>query len=453
MKILRIISIILFAAIVITPLVFFNTESNSISTIDNRKLTENPFKLKGDLTANIQNYVNDRIGFRDEMITGYTILNDRLFGKMVHPSYTYGKDGYVFGSGLSTSNGFSDYHVVFADMVAKIQTYCHERGVPFLFVFNPAKPAIYSDKIADSVNYNREWVELFLGELDKRNVNYLDNTETLVQLKENGINGFNQKYDANHWNDVGAFYGTRAMLERLDQICDNIHVNEIDEFIVSETLQTSLQVSRFPIKESVPSISLKTSATSLYEEYFSELELHPSYQSFGYYVNESESVQDTPRALVFQGSYMNSYGYKYLANAFKEYIHVHDYQNVLNFPYYFNVFQPECVVFEVAEYTLADAYFSYEEMKNIDYNPTLLQQGEDRYQEIGIAGKDVTVERGDKMTTVTFNTDQEYSYVWIELDQTYDMQRVEDGYRITVETVRYEKAKDSIKIYGSLSSP
>ena len=39
-----------------------------------------------------------------------------------------------------------------------------------------------------------------------------------------------------------------------------------------------------------------------------------------------------------------------------EYIGVHDYQNVLNLDYYFNIFQPS-IVFEVAEYTFSDSYF------------------------------------------------------------------------------------------------
>ena len=274
MKLLKIISIILFVTIIITPLCFFNLETGSISDIDNRMLTENPFTLEGDLTHNIQSYINDRIGFRNEMITAYTVLNDRVFGKMVHPSY--GKDDYVFGAGITTNHTFGDYHIAFADMVAEIQTYCTDRNVPFLFVFNPAKPAVYQDKIAYGVNYNREWVDLFFVELDKRNINYLDNTQTLAKLRENGINGFNQKFDANHWNDLGAYYGTKAMLDRMSQICDDIHVNELDEFLISEKQETSLLVSKFPINEFVPKISLNISASSLYNDYFPEIEINNS---------------------------------------------------------------------------------------------------------------------------------------------------------------------------------
>ena len=61
-----------------------------MSEIDNRELAVNPLTNRGeDFTSDLENYVNDRIGFRNEMIYGYTVLNDKLFGKMVHPSYIY----------------------------------------------------------------------------------------------------------------------------------------------------------------------------------------------------------------------------------------------------------------------------------------------------------------------------------------------------------------------------
>lgn len=452
MKLLKITSLILFVAIIITPLCNFNLETDSVSAIDNRTLTENPFTLEGDLTDNIQNYINDRIGFRDEMVTAYTVLNDRMFGKMVHPSYSYGKEGFVFGAGITTYNEFSDFHVAFADMVSEIQAYCTDRNVPFLFVFNPAKPAVYQDKIADGVNYNREWVDLFFEELDKRNVNYLDNTQTFTNLRKNGIDGFNQKFDANHWNDLGAFYGTQAMLEQMAQSCDNIHVNELDEFTVSEKQETTLLVSKFPINEHVPSISLNISNSSLYNDYFPEIEINDSYQGFGYYVNNSDNVKETPSVLVFQGSYMNSYGYKYMINAFEKYVYVHDYQNVINFPYYYNIFQPECVIFEVAEYTFSNRYFNYDNMTHIDYNPPLSSLEQDMYKAVNYGKDDISVEKGKTLTEITWYTNETYQYIWIMIDGNhYDMQKVDGGYKATIETKRYEPSKGSLTIYSSIS--
>ena len=449
MRTLRLMTIILFVVIILLPVIFFNFAPDAESLIDNRKLAENPFFMEGDLSINIENYVSDRIGFRNTMISAYTILNDRIFGKMVHPIYTYGKDGYVFGGGITTSNDFNDFHIVFADMVKSIQNYCEDRNVPFLFVFNPAKPAIYQDKLTDGINYNREWVELFFNELDNRGVHYLDNTITLKELSDSGVEVFNQKYDANHWNDMGAFYGTKKILEQLKKNYTSIHVNELSEFLVSEIQETSLQVSEFPIDEWVPKIELNIEYKDLTEKYFPEIELHPSFQGFGYFVNEKRKNDGGPKALVFQGSYMNGYGYKYMINALGEYIYVHDYQNVIDFPYYFNIFQPDCVIFEVAEYTLFDHHFSYDNMKTIQYNPSLYSLYDKDYLRMDISKEEVIIEEGNTLTKIIWKTSDMYQYVWIKLDKTYDMKPVENGYQVTIETARADELIEGMQIFVS----
>ena len=375
MKLIRIITIAIFSFIVLLPIAAFNFKKDAVSLIDNRKLTENPFSNRamgdGDLIKQIENFVNDRIGLRDNMILAYTILNDKLFHKMAHPSYVYGKDGYIFG-GIPVDITYSEYHEEFADMIKKIQDYCDARIVPFLFVFEPSKPAVLSEYIPVGTNYDRSWVDDFFEALDKRGVRYIDNTTLLRAKTEAGEAVFNQKYDANHWNDLGAYYGTNAILEELKKDIPSIHVNSTEELSFSETLKTSLPVSEFPIHEMVPSISIDADVnTEKRDLYAEELGRHPSYQGFGYFVNEMRLREGAPKALVFQGSYMNSYGYKFLENGFGEYIYVHDYQNVINFPYYFNIFQPDCVVFEVAEYTLEDRYFDFENMSAMKLNPPL----------------------------------------------------------------------------------
>ena len=156
--------------------------------------------------------MNDRIGLRSDMIRIYVTANNSLFHKMVHPSYVYGKDDYVFldsGGNLE----FWDFHIAFADMVEQIQLYCEERNVPFLFVFDPAKTSILQEELEEGWNYNNEWVARFKAELDKRGIHYIDNTDLLMEKTERGEVVFNKQYDAGHWNDLGAFYGVNHMLE------------------------------------------------------------------------------------------------------------------------------------------------------------------------------------------------------------------------------------------------
>lgn len=86
-------------------------------------LTNNPFESDeefeaGEFAEALEDYAQNRIDYRDEMIYLYTLANDKLFGEMVHPSYIYGKDGYVF---LLPSHPpeFNDYHIDFIDMIKK----------------------------------------------------------------------------------------------------------------------------------------------------------------------------------------------------------------------------------------------------------------------------------------------------------------------------------------------
>ncbi len=429
---------LVFALLILVPLAGFRLEQNAISEIDNRMLTE--FPTQGDLTTGLESYVNDRIGLRDQMILGYTVLNDRLFGKMVHPSYTYGKDGYVFGAGITVSETFGDYHVAFADLVENMQAYCLERDVPFLFVLNPAKPAVLTEYVADGIAYDRSWVTEFLKALDERGVRYLDNTQTLLEAHQAGQVVFNPKYDANHWNDIGAMIGCNAIVEELQADFPGLRLTQEGDYDLTMVEQTSLPVSQFPISELVPEITLRSSVESIIEPYREELYRHPSYRTIGYYVNQEALDAGSPRALVFQGSYMNGIGYKFLANSFGEYIHIHDYQNVMDLDYYFNIFQPQCVVFEVAEYTFSNGYFDYARMKSTVFQPALNQAN---LEPGGTA--QLSLEAGNTLTTVTWHTEETYESAWLEGEAVYDMRNCDGGYQVTLTNAQ---AAGSLTLYG-----
>ena len=449
MKFIQIGVTVLFFVLILLPLLFFNSDPDAISLIDNRALAESPLTAEGDFTENVEQYVNDRIGFRYRAISMYTLLCDRVFGEMVHPAYSYGKNGYVFGEGITTGNSFGDYHIVFADWLLEAQNYCESRGVPFLFVFNPAKPAVYTDQIADGIFYNREWVELFFSELDQRGIHYIDNTETMQSLSVSGVEGFNKKYDANHWNSLGAFYGVNRILEALQERCPTVHVNDLSEFTVRTEHKTTLQVSDFPIDEDVPLLIPKLAVSDISGNY-QGLSLHPSYRYFACRVNEARLEEGTPRALVFQGSYMNSYGAPFLANAFGEYIAVHDYQNVIDLPYYMNIFNPDCVVLEVAEYTLSNGYFSSAAMQASTYAPALETLPAESVKEITDLAA-VTVETGELLSTVILSGETDAAYVYLALDRVYDMKKTEKGYCVTLPNAVLDAHKGSMRILTVLS--
>ena len=455
MKKIRNIYLIIVLLILLLPIIFFNTEDNSISKIDNRKLTENPFEtsffktdFNKDFFNNLKNYIKDRIGLRENMIKYYTVLNDKIFGKMVHPSYSYGEDGYVFGAGITTSEEYNEFHETFVETIYKLQNYTESRNVPFLFVFNPAKPAIYPEKIQSGVNYNRDWVDKLLSELQKKDINFLDNTPHLINAKNNGKLIFNEKFDANHWNYIGAYWGVNSILESMNKVNNNIKPNDLNDFNLEYETKTSLPVSNFRINEDVPIMTLKSNVKDITERYSDEIMLDEQYRYFEYITNPNRLEENSPRILVFKGSYMNNFGRIFLQNSFGEYIAIHDYQNVLNLPYYFNIFNPDYVVFEVAEYTLTNKYFDFEKMKNLNFNENfeIIVSKKTDSIENDLNKDELIIEQGNTLTTIIWDKEINEN-TWLFLDKEYDMIQNESGYySLSIPNDIYNRYKDELYI-------
>ena len=460
MKKIKIGTIIIFIVLLFIPILKFNWKENVVSEIDNRTLTNNPLGPNyqpenddDDLTDALDNYLQDRIGFRDQMIYLYTVANDKLFDKMDHPTYTYGKDGYLFFN-AERQPEFNEYHATFIDMIEKIQDYCEARNVPFLFVFEPAKISVLQDELQEGINYNNDWVQDFMKELDRRDINYVDNTSLLKEKMEEGENVFNKKYNAGHWNDLGAFYGVNNVLDALKAWYPTIHINQKDEFDITERLNTSLMVSEFPIHEYEPVFTPKAKVDDITDRYAKDIVLNEQFPHFQYVINEKRKEEGAPKALVFQGSYMNEMGYKFLENSLGEYIAVHDYQNIINFDYYYNIFQPDCVVFEVAEYTVNEDYFSQENMETMVLNPkeeNLEENAEIIPEELNKSN--ISVEKKGSLYNIEVQKlDKDAEYVYIKInDNIYDMKKDENGkkFNVTIDAENYDENNIEFITYKS----
>ena len=358
--------LIVFLTLLLIPLVKTNTEHNVKSELDNRKLVEFPEMDDTGYEKSIEKYLQDRIGFRDTMVTGYQLVNNITSGELTR-TYTFGQDGYAFFH-MHNNILYGDYHKKFAEAVRTMQEYCESRGAKFYFLFNPEKISVYRRFLPVGVNYNDGWVDEMLEYMEELGVHYVSNKDLLTALSYDE-RVYNWKYDAGHWNDLGAFYGTNNLLKRIGEDFPAVKEYSLDEWDVSTTTSLYYTNSRFPVKEEVPVFTLKTGWRNETER-FADIKLNEKYRSFRYYVNEAENADQYPKLLVFQGSYYNSRSTFFVGRS-SEYIGVHDYQNVFNLDYYFNIFQPDVVVFEAAEYTFNDEYFDSGIMENLQYNPAI----------------------------------------------------------------------------------
>ena len=318
MKIIRVITVFIFTFILLLPVVFFNFDEDAVSVIDNRMLAPNPFVESDEsFQTRLSNYISDRNRLREIMIRTYNVWNDRLFNVMTQPGFVYGKDGQVFGHGLTTGNDYGRLQDAFAEMVVKINDYCDERDIPFLFVVEPAKPAVYTDELPDGINYDRQWVDMLMDNLRLNGVPVLDNAVTMRRLREEGIEPYNRMFDPNHWNAMGAFYGSAEILSCLFEQYPGIHINDLSEFTLSyRHMDTLTGSANFPIDEDVPVLTPVLRGVHTITDEYEGLQIDPHYNKFEYYINPTRLEEGGPRVMVFQGSYFNGVDDVYFQNAF-----------------------------------------------------------------------------------------------------------------------------------------
>lgn len=350
-------TILCFALIIAVPLAFMNHKAKQVSTIDNRNLTELPDTMATRIgRAQFASYLEDRIGFRSQMITADTVLNDTLFHVMEHPTYTYGKDDWVF---LKIPYEWSvnyQYLDAYCYLVEAMMDYCEERGITFQYWLNPSKMRIYDAYMPDGVHMKWAEADQLLKTLEQRQIPYTWTADCLKRASEETL-VYNKQYDAGHWNDTGAFLGNQELVQDLIERGVEIEPLEEEAFSKREETYRTLPVSYFPISDTTIKYERKNPEAEVDHSYDETVELDEAHPEFIRYVNEQKP--DAPKLLLFRGSYMDGREY-FLSDTFSELTAVESYGNIRNFRYYIDLFQPDIVVFECAEYVINEGMFPYE---------------------------------------------------------------------------------------------
>ncbi len=164
-------------------------------------------------------------------------------------------------------------------------------------------------------------------------------------------------------------------------------------------------------------------------------------------VNPDKSAGEFPRVVMFHGSHYMGAIYSYIAETCHEFIGIHSYENAADFPYYYNIFKPDYVVFEYAEHTLYNI-FNDEKMLSLDPNPTLESAKQTAQKQVSnaVSSADVTVEQGEALTKIKWKCQTPYTYMWLSCtDGTeFDMYAGAEGYEVTLLNEVYEKYKGQV---------
>ncbi len=350
-------AILVFFTICLVPMAFINTKKNVVSQFDNRKLMEwSNVKEEHYTSRQIENYLHDRIGFRETMITVDQIGNAIIFGKLTHPLYDFGKDGYVFFRFDDDYQWEEDSYVsLFASVLDRMNQYCQARGTDFRVMINPSKEIVYSEYLPAGVHHRSKNMEMLLWQLDTYGINYTYTSAELIQAKKTRP-VFNRKYDAGHWNDAGAFVGIRKLLVDLSDDGFDLQIPDEEGFYQKEVLKKYLLNSRFPINETVEEWIPYAPKTIKVESYNEEIEriISPLHPQFECRINTVDT--HAPRVLIFRGSYFEN-RMKFFSDAFSESLDIIGYDNISRFDQFYQLFEPDIVVFETADYAVREELY------------------------------------------------------------------------------------------------
>lgn len=347
--------------VLIVPIIAIDKAANQKSFFDNRMLVEFPASLSKNgykgffrgVRNGLESYLVDRIAGREKMITAYQIVCDKLFNKLVHPTYRYGENGYVFFKNTDDyqhTNVDTKYIEQCANNIETIYKYCKTNGIDFYFVCTPAKYSVYGEYMPKGINVfddvsNYEHLYNVLVNKKIPQIRMLDR----FLIEKTNTQLFNVKYDAGHWNATGAFLGYQTIVQYLKTKYNDIVPIEYDDLIISTVNKDTLPVSYFKINEKIPVYSLKQ-RKSISEKKYSDMVKREYHPAFAHYKNMADN--NRLKILLLHSSYYNVAQYQlFFAETFYETICIHN-KNILNLAEYNKIFSPDILILEVGEYTI-----------------------------------------------------------------------------------------------------
>src|SRR5699024_7981396 len=136
--------ILLFLILIIIPPILTSQTKDEHSRLDNKALFEiSSFKEILENPIILEDYLSDRIGFRDNLIALNTNVLTQSINILNHPLYDYGNNDEVFYK-FSKTDDLSDYIDEFSNTAEKLQNYVEGERKDFLFAITQSKNTVYT---------------------------------------------------------------------------------------------------------------------------------------------------------------------------------------------------------------------------------------------------------------------------------------------------------------------
>ncbi|MDE6845897.1 MAG: hypothetical protein K2J99_09040 [Lachnospiraceae bacterium] len=349
--------VIMFMSAFLTyPLISKYIDQNNI---ENREKAEFPVLSLDNYTKYHQLFeawYNDTLPYRDVLIQSNSKLAFYGFKESASESVVAGKDNWLFLS--DTMPDYKRTNLYTPEQLEAIRIkleendrYFQKRNIDFIVFIAPNKASIYGESFLPDYIYRED-----CASRTEQLVDYIrQNTNVTIVFPENEIQELTQAYPEHplylhldtHWNYLGSYCGTRALLRELD-----IELPAIDEITLEETNSPTLLWNGYDLSNMMGMTGELTQDINYNVDYGSDSEIIwngdtlTNYSDFLSICQTSSNAPDKRKVMFIRDSF-GSAMLPFIASEFSE---VYSPHTSLPFnPAVIDAVSPDIIIYEYAE--------------------------------------------------------------------------------------------------------
>ena len=205
-------------------------------------------------TTELGEYYSDNFGFRQELVTANSWLNEKVFGRSSNEKTTVGRDGWYFLSetvdDYTGVSAFSDRGIYRLKKTLDLMNrFSEDSNITFVFFVAPNKNSIYPEYMPWSIRASSSPSNLDrLNKAMKAQLYYLDVKSVLQKSAEDRSRYLYLKNDS-HWNNLGALAAYNALQDNLNvriKKYDYLPIRESELYISQNDISGDLTAMLYP---------------------------------------------------------------------------------------------------------------------------------------------------------------------------------------------------------------
>lgn len=330
--------VIPFLGIIYFPLINGNFNwIKDIKSNENRKLASKPImdiNLLDPFPNKYEKYYEDHFPLRFRLIKAFNLLHIKLLNISPIEEVIIGKKGWLF-MGKQENDAHIGKNPLTNEQLAYItnelnrrKNYLEKRACQFYIMIAPTKGTIYPEFFSNDLhNINTlSWGEQLLIHLKKNSeLHVVDLYQSL--RKQKGKELLYYKTD-NHWTELGAFYGSNALLSYIKKDFNMVSTLSLADFNIEKTATSSGNISNMLAEKNIFSdINYKLIPKKGFRAQVAPKSNYPCAKDFPYcwdYENVKEIKGSTkPKLLIISDSF-GAYLFPFVAEEFSKTVKIFD---------------------------------------------------------------------------------------------------------------------------------